>query len=116
MGNYTIDRYSFGKIIINGKIYQRDLIIFQDRIRSNWRREQGHSLRMMDLHEVIAAGPKVLIIGTGMFGRMEILQKTMNLLKSLNIEVVEGKTETACQIFNQRQVEGNVIAALHLTC
>ena len=51
-----------------------------------------------------------------MFGRMAIQQNTVNLLKSMDIEIVTDKTETACQIFNQRQAEGDVIAALHLTC
>ena len=74
MGRYTIDSYRFGKIIINGKLYQKDLIIFPDRILQNWWREQGHTLVMADLDQVIAAKPKVIIIGTGMFGRERSLE------------------------------------------
>jgi len=116
MGRYMIDDYRFGKIIINGQLYNKDLIIFSDRILPNWWREHGHSLTMADLNEVIAVKPQVLIIGTGMYGRIKIQDKILQNLESLNIEIIAVRTGKACQIYNQKQAESNVIAALHLTC
>jgi hypothetical protein len=116
MGRYTIDDYRFGKIIINGQLYIKDLIIFPDRILPNWWREHGHSLTMADLNEVITVKPKVLIIGTGMYGRIKISDKIPQNLQSLDIEVIAERTGKACQIYNQKQAETEIIAALHLTC
>lgn len=111
-----IEFYSFGKIRINGKNYQKDVIIFPDRVMSNWWRQQGHSLSLDDLQEVMAAEPKVVIVGTGTFGRMQVPAKTLATLQSAGIEVITERTEKACQLYNQRQTEGGVVAALHLTC
>jgi hypothetical protein len=116
MGRYTINDYRFGKITINGQLYDKDLIIFSDRILPNWWREHGHSLVMADLNEAIAVKPEVLIIGTGMYGRMKIQDNILQNLQSLDIEVITVRTEKACQIYNQKQAESNLIAALHLTC
>ena len=116
MGRYTIDDYHFGKIIINGQLYKKDLIIFSDRILPNWWRERGHSLAMPELNEVITVKPKVLIIGTGMYGRIKIQDKIPQNLQSLDIEVIAVRTGKACQIYNQKQAETDIIAALHLTC
>jgi hypothetical protein len=116
MGRYTINDYRFGKIIINDQPYNKDLIIFSDRILPNWWREHGHSLTMADLNEVVAVKPKVLIIGTGMYGRIKIQDKIPQHLKSLNIEIIAVRTGKACQIYNQKKAENDVIAALHLTC
>ena len=116
MNDRMIDGYRFGKIIINGKTYQKDLIIFPDKVIPNWRREQGHCLGMNDLKDVVAVQPNIIIIGTGMFGRMIIPQKIMTELEIRGIDVIAEKTDRACQIFNQRQAEDGIIAALHLTC
>ena len=116
MDRYTIDDYRFGKIIINGQLYNKDLIIFPDRILPNWWREHGQSLTMADINEVITVKPKVLIIGTGMYGRIKIQDKIHQNLQSLDIEVIAVRTRKACQIYNQKQAETDVVAALHLTC
>ena len=111
-----IESYRFGKIVIDGDTYQKDVIIFPTHIASNWRRAEGHSLSIADLQAVIATQPKTLIVGTGTFGRMQIPSNTISELQTLGLEVIAHKTEKACQIYNQRKDEGNVIAALHLTC
>ncbi len=83
---------------------------------ANWRREQGHSIILNDIKDVVSAQPKALIIGTGMFGRIRIPETTLTDLNIMGIEVIAKKTELACQIFNQRSIEDGIIVALHLTC
>ena len=36
-----IEEYSFGQILISGKKYNSDLIIFADHIYDNWWRKEG---------------------------------------------------------------------------
>ena len=46
-----IDSYSFGEIVINGKRYTSDVIIFSDSVDDNWWRKSGHLLHKDDLKE-----------------------------------------------------------------
>lgn len=108
-----IDNYEFGKIVINGKTYTNDLIIFPDKIKANWWRKQGHLLQVEDLDEVFEEKPKLLIIGTGASGAMSVDDKTKERLKQKNIKYEILPTREACNLFNEKR---NAIAALHLTC
>jgi len=116
MNSPKIEAYRFGKITIDGMSYNKDVIIFPDQVMPNWWRQEGHSLSLVDLQDVLTARPKVLIVGTGTFGRMQTPEETLAELQSRGIEVITEKTEKACQIYNQRRSENTVIAALHLTC
>jgi len=108
-----IESYSFGKIIIDGKIYTEDVII-SDKIESWWRKE-SHQVYPKDIQGIIREKPDLLIIGTGAYGAMKVNEETKEILKQNNIEFVSVKTEEACRIFNET-TDKKVIAALHLTC
>ena len=110
-----IDSYSFGEIVIDGKKFTNDVIIYPDRIESNWWRKEGHELNPEDITEIIKEKPDLLIIGTGSSGLIEVKEGTKKILKQNNIEFVSVKTEEACRIFNEKS-NGKIIAALHLTC
>ena len=43
-----IDSYSFGRIVINGKTYTSDVIIFPDKVDASWWRKEGHLLQLAD--------------------------------------------------------------------
>jgi len=81
-----IDSYSFGVMKVNGIEYTSDLIIFPDRIRSNWWRKQGHSLAIEDLDDVLDFKPEVLVVGKGVSGLMEMPASTEKLLQQAGIE------------------------------
>ncbi len=111
-----IESYRFGKIIIDGIHYQKDLIIFPDRILTGWWREQGHSLSINDLREVITAKPDTLIIGTGAAGRLQIASETLANLEEFGFETLALKSGQACELYNQCREDRKVILAIHLTC
>ncbi len=48
----TIDSYHFGQIVVNGKNYSSDVVIFPDRVRDNWWRKTGHQLCVEDIAEL----------------------------------------------------------------
>ncbi len=66
-----IQHYEFGRIIVDGREEQRDLIILPDRVVWNWWRQQGHALVPEDLDEVLDDLPEHLVIGTGAHGQMQ---------------------------------------------
>jgi hypothetical protein len=111
-----IEHYSFGKIIIDGKTYTSDVIIYPEKVGSSWWRKQGHSLHIDDLKDIIAEKPELLIVGTGNSGVMVVPHETVSYLKSKGIEVNIARTDEAVRLFNRFQKEKRTIAALHLTC
>ena len=111
-----IESYDFGRIIIDGKPYTSDVIVFPDRVDDSWWRKKGHELCIDDIKEVVEAKPEILVVGTGFYGRMKILSETLEYLKSNGIEVTAKKTEDACEAFNRLSKARKTVAALHLTC
>jgi hypothetical protein len=112
----VIELYEFGKIRISGKNYTNDVIIYPDRIDSEWWRKQGHALDIDDIQGVIKAKPDVIIIGTGQPGLMRVPDTTLEEIRKKKIEILVMPTEKACKEFNRIASEKKVIACLHLTC
>ena len=112
-----IESYKFGEIIINGKKYSSDLIIFEDYIYDSWWRKEGHNLCINDIEKAIDKKPDILIIGTGCFGLMKVPQELIKNIKSFGTEqVIVKKTGEACTEYNKLYKTNKIIAALHLTC
>lgn len=112
----AIDKYEFGRIVIEGKTYTHDLIIMPDRIIDNWWRQTGHNLCLQDLAEVLANPPEVLIIGTGYSGVMKVPPELIAELEERGIQTIVEHTPLAVKRFNELSKAHNVAAALHLTC
>ncbi len=111
-----IDSYDFGRIVINGKRYSSDLIVFPDKVRDGWWRKEGHRLHVEDLKDVLEVKPEVLVVGTGYSGLMRVPPETRRYVESEGIEFVAQKTAEACETFNRLVKSRKVVAALHLTC
>jgi len=111
-----IERYHFGMIVIDGRLYLRDVIIYPDRVEGKWWREEGHLVAPADVREVLGAPPEVLVIGQGSAGRMEVPAETRQRLRQAGIEVIAERTAQACETYNRLCEKRRVVAALHLTC
>jgi hypothetical protein len=111
-----IESYEFGRIVIKGKGYATDVIIYPDRVEDNWWREEGHSLSPVDLWAVVQAKPEVLVVGTGYSGLMRVLPGTEKHLREQGIRLIAERTTEAIRIYNQLCQSTRVVAALHLTC
>ena len=112
-----IESYSFGVMKINGVEYSADLIVFPDRIRSDWWRKQGHSLAIEDLDDVLDFKPEVLIVGKGISGIMQIPALTKKTLEEKAIVLIVENTGRAWQLFNEQIQKGKkAVGAFHLTC
>jgi len=111
-----VEHYTFGKIIIDGKSYTSDVIIYPDHIDSSWWRKEGHLLQVVDIKDVIRMKPQILVIGTGHSGAMIVPEETISYLESHSIEIHIARTDKAAELFNKFQEEKKSVAALHLTC
>jgi len=116
MATPQIDSYTFGRIVVDGQTYLRDLIIYPDRVAEHWRREEGHSLCPADVAEVVEARPNLLVIGRGVFNRLKVPTEMLTDLRTAGIEVIAEPTGRACETYNRLRGTRRVVAALHLSC
>ena len=111
-----IDSYDFGRIVVDGKAYTSDVLIFPDKVKDNWWRKKGHALHIEDIELVVAEKQEVLIVGTGNYGLLEVLPETKKYIESKGIELIVEPTDKACEIYNEISKDKKAVAALHLTC
>jgi len=111
-----IDSYSFGKIVINGKVFNQDVIIYPDKVNSSWWRRQGHNLCWDDIREIIAIKPEILIIGQGQPGLMKVPADLRMRIEAQGIELIIAGTAEAVREYNSVCGSRRAVAALHLTC
>jgi hypothetical protein len=114
-----IEAYDFGVMIINGKRYTSDLIVFPEKVFSGWWRREGHELCVEDLKEVFSHSPlpEVLVVGTGYSGLVKVLPEVEKALKERGIKLIIQSTREAYKTFNEFLRAGKrVVGAFHLTC
>jgi len=112
-----IEKYTFGKIVIKGKAYNADVIVFGETLWDNWWRRKGHELCVADIEKAIEEfRPTVMVVGTGKFGLMKVLPEIDSFLQSRQIRLIAYKTEKACETYNRLLSSEKVLGAFHLTC
>ena len=112
----VIDSYRFGLITVNGKEYDSDVIIFPDRVISDWWKKRGHELCLEDIAEAVKESPQVLVVGTGTSNLMKVLPEVRRMVEPQGIKLIVEPTDRACDTYNQLCHSQRVVAALHITC
>lgn len=116
---FKVDHYEFGRIVINGKEYTRDVIVTPTRIIDNWWRKEGHRVCLEDLtkYGVFNEDFEIIVFGTGYHGLVVIEQEVIDELKRRGIQYIAEPTRTAVKKFNELVDQGKkVVGAFHLTC
>ena len=111
-----IESYAFGRMVISGKAYTSDLIIFPDRVDPSWWRKSGHQLCLEDLKDILQEDLEVLVLGTGYMGVMKVEEEVTQYTKSHGIELIIEKTKKAVERYNSIFKQKKTIGAFHLTC
>ena len=101
--------------MVDGSEHHRDVIVLPHRVVGNWWRENGHSLVMADLQDVVDELPARLIVGCGADGRLQPDPSTVESLRARGIDVEALPTGEAVVRFNASDPQ-HTAAALHLTC
>jgi dienelactone hydrolase len=116
-GRRHIDAYSFGRIRVSGDDFSNDLIVFPDKVEPYWRRRDAHLLSVVDLETVIEYSPDLLVVGTGIAGRLQLEPATREALRKKGIDCIDERTDLAWQTFNDEvEQDRRVVGAFHLTC
>ena len=112
-----VDDYSFGRIVISGKEYRHDVLLYRDEVKEWWR-ERGHHLQLKDLEWLLdrKEPPEALVIGSGRYGAMTVPEEVVQELERRGIAVQVKPTKEACEEFNRLAAKKRVAGAFHLTC
>lgn len=110
----------FGEIEVEGQRYEHDLVIERGQIRQRskkpskpYKARYGHTPLSVD--EDIPWGGKRLIVGTGAYGSLPIMDAVFKEAARRSVEVIAVKTEQACYLLAELPAE-EVHAILHITC
>jgi len=117
-GCNMIDSHAFGTMVIDGKTYTSDLIIFPDsRVKDRWWRKKGHLLTLDDIKTLINEKAEIIIAGTGTSGGMKPEKGIEIHLLEKGITLIAAPNAAAVEAFNEKKKAGIVIGAcFHLTC
>jgi hypothetical protein len=109
----------FGSLKIDGEKHTSDLILDQGKVRKRkkkpsreFREQFGHT--PVSLKEEIPWGCKRLVIGTGLEGRLPIMDEVKAEARRREVELVVCPTPEAVEMLQDNPAETNAI--LHVTC
>ncbi len=112
-----IEACSFGSMVIDGRNFSSDLVIYPDgRVVDNWRRERGHRLSINDIALLIESEPEVIVVGTGINGLMKPKAGLAELLSQKNIVFLSAPNQKAMNLYNEQINRKRAGACFHLFC
>lgn len=115
----AITHYSFGKMTVDGKDYDGDLVLLPNGEVKGWPIDLGtHMLQPDDLAPLLNEQIRTVIIGTGNAGAVELgdeMQKLLDDLRKKGVRIFVDNTVEAVKQFNATPKEG-LLACFHLNC
>lgn len=112
-----IDDFGFGWIVIDGKKYTSDLMIYADgSIEDNWWRISGHRLSSTDIVKLIEEKPDVIVAATGVHGLVRPDKELEAILSQKKIGFMPEHNQKAIELYNEINPKKRVAACFHLTC
>jgi hypothetical protein len=112
-----VDEYSFGRIVIDGKEYTKDIVIHDGTIEKRDKKKSKH-LKSQYGHtpltpeENIPWNHKRLIVGTGAYGKLPVVRGVKDEARKKMVKLEIMPTKKALTHLND--ADTNMI--LHLTC
>ncbi len=120
----------FGYIIVNGARYNSDIIVCSNSVKTRpkylskrYRERFNHtplSREELDYILSVCGNPEAIVIGTGQYGALPIMDSARELLDSLrmnDVEVLIDKTPKVIDKVNELLSKGvSVLAIIHVTC
>ena len=113
------EKFSFGSMQIDGRVYDFDLVIDRGEIRKRkkkaskrYRGAYGHT--PVSVEEDIPWRCSRLVVGTGAEGRLPVMPEVEKDAHRRKVELVVLPTKDAIAILNRGDLRTNAI--LHVTC
>jgi len=112
-----MEKTSFGSIVIDGRRYNHDVIVYNDgEIENRYKDFSGssHSVSRAEIEKVTRGNPRTVIIGTGQGGLLSLSEAARDYLRQNNIKVIECPAPEAINQYNL--AEEPKCALIHVTC
>lgn len=109
-----INSTTFGEIVINGKTYYSDMIVWWDGKKEF--RDKSHIFDVDEFVKLLKKNPKAIVIGTGQKGTVKIPEEVMELSEMKGVEIFVETSQKAIEIFNGFvKIKKKVVAVIHTT-
>jgi hypothetical protein len=113
------DNFSFGSLQIDDSTYEHDVVIDRGEVRDRkkkpskrFRNDFGHT--PLSIAEDIPWECRRLVIGTGAYGRMPVMEEVEREAKRHKVKLLILPTIQAIEILQEEPEDTNAI--LHVTC
>ncbi len=111
---------SWGRVRVQGHGAFKDVKLFPGGAREwDWRETgTGHrpGTQPADVEELLEHGAAVVVLSTGMLGRLQVCPETLSLLGSRSVVAHVVKTKEAVRLYNELAETQPVGALIHSTC
>jgi len=116
-----IDELTFGSIVIEGKKYRRDVLIFADgtakKRKGGFLMFGSHKIKERELEELSQGQPETIIVGTGTNGAAHVAPEAESWAKSKNLGLlVQPSYDAVARPDELAEHEKKVAALIHITC
>ena len=116
-----IDELIFGSIVVEGKKYRRDILLFADgtvkKRRGGFLMFGSHKIKKQELEELSQGQPEIIIVGTGTNGAAHIAPEAESWAKGKNLSLLVQPSYDAVTRLNELVEQKKKVAALmHITC
>lgn len=116
-----IDELTFGSLIVEGKKYRRDILIFADGMvkkrKGGFLMFGSHEIKRKELEELSQGQPEVVIVGTGTNGAAHIAPEAESWAKANNVSLlVQPSYDAVARINEFAEQKKRVAALIHITC
>jgi hypothetical protein len=113
------EKFSFGSVQIDGTACEHDIVVDRGEIRKRkkqpskqFREQFGHT--PLSIGEDIPWKCRQLVIGTGAYGRLPVMQEVRGKAQRRKIKLLILPTIEAIKVLNRNPKDTNAI--LHVTC
>lgn len=116
-----VEKFDFGSIVIDGKSYGKDVLIFADgtvkeRKGCFWK-FGSHDIKKGEIEEIARDAPEAIIVGTGTNGRAHLAPGIEGWAKERNLNLIVQPSEEAIARLHELTGQRKKVAALiHITC
>ena len=116
----AVSSVSWGRIRIESRGSFKDVKLYPGGAREwDWnetgtRHDPG--IQPADVQELLDRGATVVVLGTGMLGRLKVPPETLEALEEQGVNVHVSKTDDAVRTYNELRGEAPVGGLFHSTC
>jgi hypothetical protein len=117
-----IDELIFGSIVVAGKKYRRDILIFTD---GTVRKREGgflmfgsHEIKQRELEDLSRGQPETIVVGTGTDSAAHVAPEAGSWAKGKNLSLllVQLSYDAVAKVSELVEQKKRVAALIHITC